>query len=69
MEEFNQFGLASLNCSCNAVAGLFGFTCLCFFLVESLSEVPDTLIHHGHLHVTLVKHILVLLYLAVLFLV
>lgn len=61
MEEFNQFRLVSLNCRCNAVAGLFGNTCLCLFLVESLSEVPNTLIHHGHLHVTLVKHILVLL--------
>ena len=36
-------------------------TCLSFFLVQALAEVPDALVHHGHLCVALIQQLLVLL--------
>lgn len=44
-------------------------TCLSFFLIEALPQLPDPLVHQRHLHVALVEQVLVLLQLAVLILV
>lgn len=44
-------------------------TCLSFFLVQSLPQLADALVHQRHLHVALVQELLLLLQLQVLILV
>lgn len=44
-------------------------TCLSFFLVETLSQLANALVHQCHLHVALVQKLLLLLQLQVLVLI
>lgn len=48
---------------------LLFLTCLSFFLVETLPQLADALVHQRHLHVALVQELLLLLQLHVLVLV
>lgn len=45
------------------------FTCLDFLAIKALTQLADSLIHHGHFHVALVQELLLLLELGILFLV
>lgn len=44
-------------------------TCLSFFLVETLPQLTDALVHKRHFHIALVQKLLLLLQLAVLLLI
>lgn len=44
-------------------------TCLSFFLVETLPQLADALVHKRHFHIALVQKLLLLLQLAVLLLI
>lgn len=48
---------------------IFFLTCLCFSLVQSISELIDTLVHQSHLHVSLIQQLFLLLKFTVLFLI
>lgn len=48
---------------------LLFLTCLSFFLVETLPQLADALVHQRHLHIALVQELLLLLQLQVLILV
>ena len=56
-------------CSVLSHRNIFFCTCLSFLPVQTLAQLADPLVHHGHLHVAFIQELLLLLQLWILFLV